>query len=151
MPERLTSRLLEQCKQEAIRKYTVLYACGDHCISFKDTSTDINTMISHPGKRLTIFTKDQSELSSYTLVSHFVIDGVTLEDSGSYHCESMASRSDPVRVHVLVDGESPNAWKTNGAIAALTTTLTTRYHDCTTWILPIWLILVHKVPECLWI
>lgn len=62
-------------------------------------------MISHPGNRLTVFTKDLSELSSFTLVSHFVIDGVTLEDSGSYHCESMASRSEPVRVHVLVDGK----------------------------------------------
>eukprot|EP00095_Tigriopus_kingsejongensis_P001964 snap_masked-scaffold594_size129171-processed-gene-0.12 protein:Tk01964 transcript:snap_masked-scaffold594_size129171-processed-gene-0.12-mRNA-1 annotation:"neurotrimin-like isoform x2" len=105
-------------------------------------------MITHPGKRVTIFTKDTSAHSAYTLVSNFVINEVIMDDSGSYHCESLASKSDPVRVHVLVDGESPNAWITNGAIAAAgAASASVRYHG---WVLlMISIFLPWIVPNCL--
>jgi len=56
----------------------------------------------------TIYRKDQ-------VASNIYVPRATLKDSGNYTCmtSSASVAKSSVKVHVLVDGESPNAWKTS--------------------------------------
>jgi len=50
--------------------------------------------------------------------SNLYVAKATLADSGNYTCSSsmwQSVKNSSVKVHILVDGESPNAWKTNKA------------------------------------
>lgn len=49
-------------------------------------------------------------------VSNIYVGAATIQDTGNYTCEAPALATNAsVNLHVLVDGESPNAWKSNTA------------------------------------